>query len=89
MTLRKSINGTFMWPRKNFIAGLQLLLKGLSSKNISEANIPIPYLYFTGFIFGFREVIDPAETYFCDFRNNFLGAYDAKCETAWGSESGH
>jgi hypothetical protein len=31
---------------KVIIAGL-LLLKGISSKNISAANIPIPYIYFT------------------------------------------
>jgi hypothetical protein len=36
-------------PRKSkiVIAGLQLLLKGISSQNISKAIIPIPYLHFT------------------------------------------
>jgi hypothetical protein len=30
---------------------------------------------------GFRGVIDPAETDFRDFRSDFLGEYEAICET--------
>jgi hypothetical protein len=52
----------YLSPRKFkiVIAGLHLLLKSISSKIISEANIPKPYLYFTekrwgtlNFVFGF------------------------------------
>jgi hypothetical protein len=34
------------------------------------------------FIYGFSGVIDPAETDFNDFRSNYLGEYEAICETA-------
>jgi hypothetical protein len=40
------------------------------------------------FIFGFRGVIDPAETDFGYFRIDFLGEHDANCETTLGLESG-
>jgi hypothetical protein len=62
-------------------------------KNISKANILyIPSFYrkrswgILDFIFGFRGVIDPAETDFGDFSIDFLSEYDAKCETAVGRE---
>jgi hypothetical protein len=38
------------------------------------------------FIFGFSGVIDPAD--FDDFRGDFLGEYEAICETALARESG-
>jgi hypothetical protein len=90
---------SLLTPRKFkiVVAGRQLLLKGISSKNISEANIHIPYLYCTlqkkswgilDFIFGFHGVNGFAETDFSDFRIDFLREYDAKCETALGRESG-
>jgi hypothetical protein len=71
---------------KIVVAGLQLLLKE-SRKNILTENIPIPSLYrkrsweIVDFIFGFRDVTDPAET---DLRIDFIGEYDAKCETTLG-----
>jgi hypothetical protein len=85
-----------MNPRKFkiVIAGLHLLFKG-SSKNISKANTVSSYHTITlqkrswgilDFIFGFRGVIDPAETDFGYLRIDFLGEYDAKCETALGRE---
>jgi hypothetical protein len=33
-------------------------------------------------------IIDPAKTNFGEFGIDFLGKYDAKCETALGHESG-
>jgi hypothetical protein len=67
---------------------VRLLLKGISSKNISKA---FSYHTFTlqkkswgilDFIFGFRGVIDRAEIDFGDYRIDFLGEYEAKCQTA-------
>jgi hypothetical protein len=37
------------------------------------------------FLFGLRGVIDPAETDFDDFRSDYLGEYDAICETVLAS----
>jgi hypothetical protein len=89
MTLLK----LYMTPQ-NFqivIANLQLLLKGISSKNISKANIPIAYLHFTekddrefltSYLVSAGSMAD-----FDDFRIDFLRQYNAKCKTAFSRES--
>jgi hypothetical protein len=38
--------------------------------------------------FGFRGLIETAESDFGDFRIDFLGAYEAICKMALGRESG-
>jgi hypothetical protein len=54
----------------------------------------IPYLNFKqkkswGILdLGFNGVNDPAETDFDDFRSDYLGEYEAICETALARESG-
>jgi hypothetical protein len=61
-----------------------------------QAKIPMPYIQFKekevvgilDFIYGFCGIIDPAETDFCNFRIDFIGEYDAKCETNLGCEPG-
>jgi hypothetical protein len=40
------------------------------------------------FIFGFSDVIDTAETDFRDFRRDYLGEYEAICETVLACEVG-
>jgi hypothetical protein len=40
------------------------------------------------FIFGFSGVIDPAQTEFDDFRSDYLGEYEARCEMGLARESG-
>jgi hypothetical protein len=71
---------------KNDFESPYLILKRTS---ISWVNIPIRCNYFKqkksygilNFIFGFSGVNDTAETDFGDFRNDYLGEYDAICET--------
>jgi hypothetical protein len=66
-----------------------LLLKGKSSKTVSEQNIAISCLYFKqkslglkDFISNISGVIDTANTGFGCIRSEYLGAYEAICETS-------
>jgi hypothetical protein len=75
---------------KNDFESPYLILKRTSSKTISWVNIPIRCTVITlskksygflNFIFGFSGVIDTGETDFGDFRSDYLGEYEAICET--------
>jgi hypothetical protein len=73
---------------KNDFESPYLILKRTSSKTISWVYIPIRFNFFKqksygilNFIFGFSGVIDTAETDFGDFRSDYLGEYEAVCET--------
>jgi hypothetical protein len=77
------------------MTGLQLnAFQGNINKKYFKGKYPhtIPSLYrrrswgILDFIFGFRGVIDPKETDFGDFRIDFLGEYDTKCERALDRE---
>jgi hypothetical protein len=70
-------------------------LKGISRKNIYREISSYHALTLNKkswgiiyFIFGFSRVIAPTDTDFEDFRSDYLGEYEAICETALARESG-
>jgi hypothetical protein len=61
------------YPAKLFISKYPHTISILKQKKVGE------------FIFGFCGVIDPAETDFYDFQSDYIGEYEAICETGLAS----
>jgi hypothetical protein len=82
MRIRSKVSGVSMKPKNDFESPY-LILKRTSSKTISYDVITLSKKSYgiLNFIFGFSSVIDTAETDFGDFRSDYLGEYEAICET--------
>jgi hypothetical protein len=71
------------WPRWNRFGGVI----GPDEIYMPRWNLKSSFLA-NNFVLKGVKVIVPAETYFDDFRSDYLGEYEVICKTALASESG-